>query len=255
MRVTLLGTGGSHGIPVIACNCAVCTSDDQRNRRTRSSALVEVGGRAFLIDTPPELRIQAITHRIRRVDAVLYTHFHADHTHGIDDLKAFNAVLGGPLACYGNRSTADVLGQRFDYAFAGTTWVGLIPHLTFDVVERPFELLGVPIVPVRLQHGRIESTGWRIGAFAYLTDTNGIPPASLALLGGLDVLVLDGLRPTPHPTHFSIPEAVAVARDLRPARTYLTHLNHDVEHAREGATLPEGIELGYDGLTFELPDP
>ena len=255
MRVTLLGTGGSHGIPVIACDCAVCTSDDPRNRRTRSSALVEVRGRTFLIDTPPELRVQATRHGLRRVDAVLYTHYHADHVHGIDDLKAFNAVLGGALPCYGNQSTVDALRARFDYAFAGTPWIGFIPHLTFTVVDRPFELLGIPITPVELHHGRIVSTGWRIGTFAYLTDTNGIPPASLALLVGLDVMAIDGLRERPHPTHFSIPEAVAAARDLKPRRTLLTHLNHEVDHARVSATLPPGVELAYDELTFELPDP
>ncbi len=255
MRLTLLGTGTSHGVPVIGCSCAVCTSEDPRNQRTRSSAFVEVGGRSFLIDTATELRLQALRNGVRRVDAVLYTHEHADHVNGLDDLKAFNAVLGGPVPCYGNRSTADALGERFDYAFAGTPWVGFIPHLTFTVVERPFEALGIPITPVELRHGRIVSTGWRIGRFAYLTDTNGIPPASLALLGGLDVMVVDGLRPRPHPTHFSIPEAVAVARELRPRRTLLTHLTHEVEHATVSETLPPGVELAYDELTFELPDP
>ena len=255
MRVTLLGTGASHGIPVIGCGCSVCTSNDPRNQRTRASALVEVGGRSFLIDTPPELRVQATRHGVRRVDAILYTHYHADHVNGIDDVKAFNAVLGGPVPCYGNRSTADALGERFDYAFAGTPWVGFIPHLTFTVVERPFEALGIPITPVELQHGRIVSTGWRIGGFAYLTDTNGIPPASLALLGGLDVMVVDGLRPRPHPTHFSISEAVAVARELEPRRALLTHLTHEVDHAAVSETLPPGVELAYDELAFELPDP
>ena len=255
MRVTLLGTGASHGIPVIACDCVACTSDDPRNRRTRSSALVEVGGQTLLIDTPPELRLQATRHGIRRVDAILYTHFHADHTHGIDDVKAFNAVLGGPMPCFGNRSTAEALVERFDYAFAGTPWIGFIPHLTIAVVDHPFELFGIPITPVEMQHGRIVSTGWRIGSFAYLTDTNGIPPESLALLDGLDTMVIDGLRPRPHPTHFSIPEAVAVARELRPRRTLLTHLTHEVEHATVSETLPPGVELAYDELTFELPDP
>ncbi|MDP8924041.1 MAG: MBL fold metallo-hydrolase [Chloroflexota bacterium] len=255
MRVTLLGTGASHGIPVIACDCIVCTSDDPRNRRTRASALIEVGGRTLLIDTTPELRFQATRHGIRRVDAILYTHYHADHTHGIDDVKAFNAVLGEALPCYGNQSTADVLGARFDYAFVGTPWVGFIPHLTFTVVDRPFDLFDIPITPVELQHGRIVSTGWRIGSFAYLTDANAISSASLSLLAGLDVMVIDGLRERPHPTHFSIPEAVAVARALGPRRTLLTHLTHEVEHATVSETLPPGVELGYDELTFELPDP
>jgi phosphoribosyl 1,2-cyclic phosphate phosphodiesterase len=255
MRLTILGAGASHGTPVIACECATCTSPDPRDHRTRASALVEVGGRSFLIDTGPELRLQAVREGIRRVDAVLYTHYHADHVHGIDDLKAFNAVLGGPLPCYGNADTGGVLRERFDYAFAGTPWVGLIPHLTFEAVEGSFELLGVPLTPVELQHGRIISTGWRVGGLAYLTDANDIAPRSLDLLHGLDLLVIDGLRERPHPTHFSVAEAVAVARELRPKRTLLTHMNHDVHFARTSAILPEGVGLAYDGLVVDLPDP
>jgi phosphoribosyl 1,2-cyclic phosphate phosphodiesterase len=255
MRLTILGSGSSHGSPAIGCACETCTSDDPRNHRFRASALVEVGGRAFLIDSAPELRLQALRAGIRRVDAVLYTHFHADHVHGIDDLKSFNAALGGPLPCYGNAQTEAVLRTRFDYAFAGTPWVGLIPHLTFETVEETFELFGVPVTPIDLQHGRIRSHGWRIGGLAYLTDANGIPPSSLARLDGLDVLVIDGLRQRPHPTHFSIDEAVAVARDLRPRCTLLTHLNHDVEYVRDSASLPEGVGLAYDGLVADLADP
>jgi len=255
MRLTILGAGASHGTPAIGCGCDTCTSDDPRDHRTRASALVEVDGRSFLIDTGPELRVQAVRECVRRVDAVLYTHYHADHVHGIDDLKAFNAVLGGSLPCYGNASTAANLHERFAYAFAGTPWVGLIPHLTFEVVEDPFELLGVPITPIELRHGRIISTGWRFGSFAYLTDANGIPPHSLERLHGLDLLVIDGLRPRPHPTHFSIAEAVDVACELRAKRTLLTHMNHDVHFARTSAELPEGVGLAYDGLVVDLPDP
>ncbi|MCC6177521.1 MAG: MBL fold metallo-hydrolase [Chloroflexi bacterium] len=255
MRLTILGAGASHGTPVIACACPTCTSDDPRNWRTRASALVEVADRAFLIDTAPELRLQAVREGVCRVDAVLYTHYHADHVHGIDDLKAFNAVLGGPLPCFGNPDTEEVLRQRFDYAFAGTPWVGAIPHLTFESVEAPFDLLGVRVVPVALQHGRIVATGWRIGSLAYLTDTNGIPPRSMDLLHDLDLLVVDGLRPRPHPTHLSVGEACAVAAELRPRRTLLTHMNHDVEYHAVNATLPPGVELAYDGLSVALPDP
>jgi phosphoribosyl 1,2-cyclic phosphate phosphodiesterase len=254
MRVTLLGTGTSYGVPVIACGCRVCTSDDPRNKRTRSSAFVEVGGLGLLIDTATELRLQALRNRVRRVDAVLYTHYHADHVSGLDDLKAFNAVLGGPLPCFGNASTAANLRERYDFAFVERPFIGAIPHITFDVVVAPFELLGVRITPIDLQHGGIRATGWRIGTFAYLTDCNGIPPASLALLGGLELMVIDALRPRPHPTHFSIPEAIAVARELRPRRTLLTHLTHDVDHTTISAELPPSIELAYDGQVIELPD-
>ena len=255
MRLTVLGAGASHGTPVIGCTCVTCTSDDPRDHRTRASALVEVGGRSFLIDTGPELRIQAVREGLCRVDAVLYTHFHADHVHGIDDLKVFNAALGGPLPCYGNAPTGANLRERFAYAFAGTPWVGLIPHLTFEDVDDPLEILGVPITPVELQHGRIISTGWRFGSFAYLTDANRISARSMERLSGLDLLVIDGLRERPHPTHFSIAEAVAVARELGAKRTLLTHMNHDVHYARTTAELPEDIGLAYDGLVLDLPDP
>ena len=254
MRLTLLGTGTSYGVPVIACSCRVCTSDDPRDKRTRAAAFVEVGGRGFLIDTGPELRLQALRNDVRRVDAVLYTHYHADHVNGLDDLKAFNAVLQGPLPCFGNRATEAVLRDRFDYAFAGTPYVGAIPHITFRSVEAPFDALGVRVTPVPLRHGRIEATGWRIGGAAYLTDCNGIPPRSLELLGDLDLLVIDGLRPRPHPTHFSIPEAVEVARELRPKLTLLTHLTHEVERDVVGPELPPGVELAYDGQVIDLRD-
>jgi len=220
----------------------------------RASALVEAAGRTFLIDAGPEVRVQSVRAGVKRVDAVLFTHFHADHAHGIDDLKAFNAVLGGVLPCYGNQQTHDVLRTRFDYAFAGTPWVGLIPHLTFEVVEDTFNFEGVHVTPVDLQHGRIRSCGWRIGGLAYLTDANDIPQASLDRLQGLDLLVIDGLRPRPHPTHFSIDEAVAVSRVLRPKRTLLTHMNHNVEYHRISAELPADVALAYDGLIVDLPD-
>jgi phosphoribosyl 1,2-cyclic phosphate phosphodiesterase len=255
MRLTILGSGSSHGTPVIGCTCETCTSDDPRNHRYRASALVEVGDRAFLIDTGPEMRLQALRADLRRIDAVLYTHFHADHVHGIDDLKAFNAALGGSLPCFGNAQTEAVLRERFDYAFAGTPWVGLIPDLTFHVVDETFDLFGVPVTPVDIQHGRIRSCGWRIGGLAYLTDANSIPPTSMDRLHGLDLMVIDGLRPRPHPTHFSIDEAIAVSRDLRPRQTLLTHMNHNVEYTRESADLPPGVALAYDGLVVELPDP
>lgn len=255
MRLTILGAGASHGTPVIGCDCETCTSPDPRNHRTRASALVEIGERAFLIDTGPELRIQALRERLKRIDAVLYTHYHADHVHGIDDLKAFNAALGGPLPCYGNEETNENLRERFSYAFVGTPWVGLIPHLVFTTVESTFELLGVPLTPIELQHGRIRSCGWRIGGLAYLTDASAIPPHSMRQLRGLDLLVLDALRERPHPTHFSISEALGVISELEPRQALLTHMNHDVEYHRVSAMLPEHVALAHDGLKLGLPDP
>lgn len=252
MRVSMLGTGTSHGIPVIACGCAVCRSDDPRNKRTRASAAVQVNGVTLLLDTATEMRLQVLRAGIERVDAVLYTHFHADHVSGLDDLKAFNAVLGGPLPCFGNASTEANLRARYEFAFAGTPWIGAIPHVTFGVVEEPFEFLSLRLTPVPIRHGRIMACGWRVGDFAYLTDTNGIPPASMRLLQGLELMIVDGLRYRPHPTHFSIAEAVEAIQELRPRRALLTHLNHDVDHATLSAELPAGIEAAYDGQLIEL---
>ena len=252
MRLTLLGTGTSHGVPVIGCECPVCRSSDPRNQRTRCSAAIQHGGTTLLLDTATEMRLQVLRAGISRIDAVLYTHFHADHVSGLDDLKAFNAALGGPLPCYGNELTEASLRERYGYAFAGTPWIGLIPHVTFTVAREPFSLNGLEVTPVPLIHGRIMSCGWRVGDVAYLTDTNGIPPDSMRLLRELEVMVIDALRPRPHPTHFSIDEALEVIAELRPGRALLTHLNHEVDHAAVSAELPPGVELAYDGLVVEL---
>jgi phosphoribosyl 1,2-cyclic phosphate phosphodiesterase len=237
---------------MIGCGCPVCRSDDPRNTRTRASARVEDNGAALLLDTATELRVQALQNRVRRVDAVLYTHYHSDHVSGLDDLKAFNAVLGGPIPCYGNASTERSLRERYAYAFAGTPWIGAIPHVTFRTASEPFTLFGLELTPVPLRHGPIWSCGWRIGDLAYLTDADGIPPESMNLLQGLEVLVLDALRFRRHPTHFSISEALGVIAELRPRRAVLTHLSHEVEHASVNPELPEGVELGYDGQVVDL---
>lgn len=252
MRVMLLGTGTSHGIPVIGCHCAVCRSPDPRNKRTRASAAIQANGTTLLLDTSTEMRLQVLRHGIERVDAVLYTHFHADHVSGLDDLKAFNAVLGGPMPCYGNDTTEASLRERYGFAFAGTPWIGAIPHITFEVIDGPLEIGGLPATPVPLTHGRIMACGWRIGDVAYLTDTNGIPPESMARLEGLELMIVDALRLRPHPTHFSVAEALAVIAELKPRRALLTHLNHEIEHAAVNAGLPAGVELAYDGLEIEV---
>lgn len=251
MRVVFLGTSTSYGVPQLGCRCATCTSTDPKNKRTRACVYVEAdSGARLLVDTGPDLRTHALREGVTQIDAVLFTHFHADHTAGLDDLKAFNAALGGVLPCYGDAATAASLKHRFAYAFEGTRWIGLIPHITFTAVdEEPFTIKGTAVQPVPLRHGRIRSTGYRIGGFAYLTDTNGVPPASRALLRGLDTLVVDSLRWEPHPTHFSVPEAVELVADLRPRRAYLTHVSHALEHEATSQRLAEyGVELAYDGL-------
>src|ERR687887_237044 len=215
MRVIFLGTATSYGVPQVGCRCATCTSSNPKNTRTRASVYVETDeGVRLLVDSGPDIRLQALRERITRVDAVLFTHYHADHTGGIDDLKAFNATLGGVLPCFGDADTEASLRQRFDYAFEGTPWIGLIPHISFKVVDsKPFHVGSTGVQPIPLRHGRIRSTGYRIGRFAYLTDTSGIPASSRALLGDLDTLVIDSLRWESHPTHLSVPEALEVIAD------------------------------------------
>jgi phosphoribosyl 1,2-cyclic phosphate phosphodiesterase len=254
MRVVILGTSTSYGVPVIGCRCPTCTSTDLRNKRTRASAYVETDeGVHLLIDSGPEVRLQALREGVTRIDAVLYTHLHADHVAGIDDLKAFNARLGAVLPCYGDATTGAALRERFAYAFAGTPWVGLIPHISFTAVDSaPFQVGTSCVQPIPMRHGAIRSTGYRIGNFAYLTDTSGIPSASLDLLRGLSVLVVDALRWEPHPTHFSVPEALALVDNLQPQHAYLTHVGHTLEHETTNQRIGPRVEVAFDGLHFQL---
>jgi phosphoribosyl 1,2-cyclic phosphate phosphodiesterase len=252
MRLTMLGTGTSHGVPVIGCGCPVCRSDDPRNKRTRASAALQANGATLLFDTATEMRLQVLREGIGRVDAVLYTHFHADHVSGLDDLKAFNAVLGGPMPCFGNAITEASLRERYRFAFEPVPFIGAIPQIRYQVVEEPFRLFGLDLIPVPIQHGRIMACGWRVGDFAYLTDTNGIPAESKRLLQGLELMVVDALRYRPHPTHFSVAEALEAIAELRPRQALLTHVNHDLDHATVEAELPAGVNLAYDGLVVEL---
>jgi phosphoribosyl 1,2-cyclic phosphate phosphodiesterase len=257
MRVRFLGTSTSYGVPVIGCRCATCTSIDPRNRRTRASVYVESDeGVRLLLDSGPELRLQALREGVTRLDAVLYTHFHADHTAGIDDLKAFNAALGGVLPCFGDAGTGASLRERFAYAFAGTPWIGLIPHIGFTNVDtQPFFVGRTCIQPIPMRHGSIRATGYRIGSFAYLTDTSGVPTASRAMLQELDVVVVDALRWEPHPTHLSVPEALELIADIRPKHAYLTHVGHTLEHEPTNVRIGPHVEVAYDGLELRLPLP
>jgi phosphoribosyl 1,2-cyclic phosphate phosphodiesterase len=257
MRVRFLGTSTSYGVPVIGCPCHTCTSDDPRNRRTRASIYVESDeGVKLLIDSGPELRIQALRERVTKLDAVLYTHFHADHTAGIDDLKGFNAALGGILPCFGDAATGASLHERFAYAFIGTPWIGLIPHIGYTNVDvTPFYVGKTCIQPIPMRHGSIRATGYRIGNFAYLTDTSGVPASSRALLHDLDVVVVDALRWEPHPTHLSVPEALELIADIRPRHAYLTHVSHSLEQEATNKRIGPHVEVAYDGLEVILPLP
>lgn len=255
MRITVLGSGTSSGVPVIGCDCEVCTSPDPRDRRTRASVLVELAGGNLLIDTSTDLRAQALGHGLRRVDAVLYTHAHADHLHGVDELRLFCLGRAGPLPCHAGPDALARLKAYLAYIFdPDEEPQSFRPLLELHEVRGPFELLGQRVVPVPLEHGRTPSLGYRLGRFAYLTDVNRIPEDSFALLAGLELLVLDALRPRPHPTHFSLAEALEAIARIAPGRAVLTHLAHQVEHAAVSAGLPAGVSLAHDGLELEVAD-
>jgi phosphoribosyl 1,2-cyclic phosphate phosphodiesterase len=256
MRLTFLGTGTSFGVPQIGCGCAVCRSTDPRDKRSRSGALVEAGGSTVLIDTPPELRLQLIAGGFSQVDAVLYTHEHADHTNGIDDLRMFSVSQRRALPIYGPPETLERLRASFSYifddvrAYEGTSK----PSLALHAVEpgKTMEVAGVQVLPLAFRHGHIRVFGYRIGGLAYITDVKSIPDAERRQLQGLDVLVLNALWWRAHPTHLSIGEAIETAQALGARRTYLTHLTHETGHAELAGQLPEGIFPAYDGLTVEV---
>lgn len=255
-QLIVLGTGTSVGVPAIGCGCEVCVSGDRRNQRTRCAIVLGLPKGNLLVDTPPDLRTQLLREGIGIVHSVLYTHEHADHLFGLDDLRLFPFYLGHavPLLC------EEVVEQRirksFDYAFSDLphTHEGAAPKLSFQRISlEPFEVLGQRLIPIRLKHGpRYEVLGFRFGNIAYCTDTNAIPDESWPLLKDLDVLILDALRNRPHATHFSLPEAVAAAEKIGAKRTYFTHLSHELDYERTNASLPKGMELAFDGLRLEL---
>jgi phosphoribosyl 1,2-cyclic phosphate phosphodiesterase len=257
LKITFLGTGTSHGVPMIGCDCAVCRSDDPRDARLRASLFVEAGdGTAVLVDTGPDLRTQALARGVRRVDAVLFTHSHADHIMGLDEVRRFNHLQRRGVPCYGDARTLDDIRHTFAYAFApGVEKGGGIPDLQLFTIEGPFCLGALEVVPVPVLHGTRPILGYRFGRFAYLTDCSAIPQASLPLLQDLEVLVIDALRIRPHPTHFSLDEAMTVARALGPRQTYFTHICHDLGHEATCRRLPPGMQLAYDGLVLSLDDP
>jgi len=255
-EMILLGTGTSVGVPMIGCDCPVCRSTNPRNKRTRCSAIFGLEGGNLLIDTPPDLHAQLIREDIGVVHAVAYTHEHADHLFGMDDLRLFQFYLGHPVPVYCEEVVERRIRICFDYAFTGMTQThaGAVPAINFHRIDlAPFQVLGQTVVPVRMKHGpRFDVLGFRIGNVAYCTDTNEIPAESLRLLDGLDVLVLDALRPTPHVTHFSLEEAVETARLLGAKRTFFTHISCRMDHDATNAKLPPNMQLGYDGLRVAL---
>lgn len=253
MLLTLLGVGSSAGTPVIGCACKTCTSTDPRNQRSRCSvAITTVDGQVLLIDTGPDLRQQALRENLRRVDAVLYTHTHADHLHGIDDLRSFCQLQRKQIPLYGSPEHMDVIAARFGYTLrdAGHYWD--MPVLGLNPIDTPTQICGVMVVPIPARHGRSSIYGYRIGNFAYLTDVSEIPPSSLALLDGLEVLLLDCLRYQPHHTHINLEQSLDYASQINAVNTYLIHMTHEMEYGELSARLPANVHVGYDGLRLDF---
>jgi phosphoribosyl 1,2-cyclic phosphate phosphodiesterase len=252
MRLTFLGTGTSTGVPTLACRCKVCTSSDPRDKRTRPSVLIEFAGHALVVDTTPDFRAQALREGLERLDAVLFTHAHADHILGLDDVRPFYFRQQQPIPIYADVRCMENIRRTFQYIFDGTYPYGGLVRLAPRLIEGPFEVAELRIIPVPVLHGATPILGFRFGAAAYLTDVSAIPETSFPLLDGLDLLVLDALRHKPHPTHLSIEQALEVVERVKPCRSYFTHIAHELGHEETNALLPANTKLAYDGLKLEI---
>jgi phosphoribosyl 1,2-cyclic phosphate phosphodiesterase len=254
MLVTLMGTGTSHGVPVLGCSCLTCRSTDPRDVRSRSSVYLKVGETGILIDTATEFRLQALRNQINRVDLVLLTHHHADHICGFDDLRRFNELQGGAIPVYGNAGTVAQVKTMFQYIFDvnGQSGGGKPAVVLHPLTGEPFSVQGIKIIPIPVLHGKIPVNGYRIGNFAYVTDCSEIPDSSMALLTGLKCLILGVLRFRPHPTHLNLETALQIINKLKPQRCLFTHICHDFKHSESVRWLPEGVALGFDGQQIEV---
>lgn len=252
MRLTFLGTGTSTGVPMLACECRVCTSADPRDKRTRPSLLVRFDQHAIVIDTAPDFRAQALREHLDRLDAVLFTHSHADHILGLDDVRVFYFRQQKPIPIYAQDHSMADIQRTFQYIFDGTYPYGGLARLEPHLIDGPFEVEGLKITPIPVLHGQQVILGYRMNGMAYLTDVSQIPESSYELLEDLDVLVLDALRPRPHPTHLSLDQALEVMERLKVRRGYFTHIAHEVGHEETNARLPGHVRLAYDGLQLDV---
>lgn len=255
ITLTVLGSGTSMGVPTLGCDCKVCTSPDPRDNRLRPSVMLQYDGRTVIIDTTPDFRQQALRASITRIDAILYTHAHADHIMGLDDVRPLNLRQRAPIPIYGSEETLSTIRCSFSYAFENLNPESAIPKLTATAVDgEAFELFGARVEPVLLHHGRSFVYGYRFGSVAYLTDHSEIPEASMAKLRDLDVLFLDALRHKPHPTHTTLSQAVRYVEALQPRRAWFTHISHDLPHETTERSLPGHVRLAWDGLQIQVED-
>ena len=253
MKVTLLGTGTSQGVPVIGCNCEVCRSVDYRDNRLRVSVHLQVNGKSFIIDSGPDFRQQALRERIRTLDALIFTHEHKDHTAGLDDIRAYNFSQHKDMPLYGEERVLEQLKREFAYIFSGVQYPG-IPRVELNpIAENPFEIEGVEFIPIRVKHYKLPVLGFRVGDFTYITDANFISEEEMDKVRGSKVIVLGALRKEPHISHYSLQEAIDVLTELKPEKAYLTHISHLMGlHHEVELELPDFIRLGYDGLQIQL---
>lgn len=252
LKITVLGSGTSVGVPTIGCDCKVCTSDDPRDNRLRPSILVSYEGRNVVIDTTPDFRTQALRAGLRHLDAVIFTHSHADHMMGLDDVRPFNFRQKGQIPIFAAPSTMSAVLRCFPYIFDGAKKESNVPQLEARTIDGPFELFGVEFLPIPVLHGSQPILGFRFGGAAYLTDHSAIPESSMELLQGLDVLFLDALRYKPHPTHSTVDQSIKTVEKLAPQRAFFTHICHDLGHDRAESLLPPGVRLAYDGLELTV---
>lgn len=252
MKVTFLGTGTSQGVPVIGCTCEVCQSLDFRDKRLRTSVLLEVDDQHIIIDTGPDFREQMLRNRVDRLDAVLFTHAHRDHTAGLDDIRAFNYLQGGPIPVYGTEAVLKQLKSDFAYIFNDHVYPG-IPQVDLHPIQGPFSIANTPVVPLPVMHFKLPVHGFRVGDFSYITDANQIPPGTMDQIKGSRVLVLNALQREPHISHFTLDEALTIAATLKMDKTYLVHISHKMGlHAEVQKDLPSNVQLAFDGLEITL---